>query len=414
MVLLFVFCFSLILIRSQKILAHDESGGRSFIFGDGYSDINTLSAVRYFYDFGFWDSYLRPMHKYMGIEKKSEALVYTHYPALPDLLVALWAKTIRSTNEVALRFFPILLSFGFFFFIFYFLNTWLDNSRAAFISGAFVVLSNYFIAWSDTLHKHTFEEIGKWIFVHGFLWYYFKKRSFWLLFSLFVFALFLANISFEVIVFISFFVAGMSLCFEKGWKKIFSEMNIVFAASMILGFGLHIYLNSLYLGSWELVYQDIWKAFLERTNQSTDPTIYTMTLTDHLQIPIVYLSRLERFFIIPGFALIFFAFWGMKKIKTENSRNYKIGMVFFVASVSWFFVMKQHAWVHTFTAKQGGIFFAWFIGYGVLEYFQMFKNTWSIQKYKILHALFLFYILAMFLTQQVKDLYWLNGFSRLF
>lgn len=411
---LFIFCFSLILTRAYFIHFDDNDGGRSFIFGDGYSDINTYSAIRYFHQFGFLESNFRPMHVYSTPEQKKDAKAYTHYPALPDVLMGGWSVLTNSENEFVMRLFPMLLSVFFFFFIFYFLDYWLPNENAAFISGILLVISNYFIAWADTFHKHTFEEVFKWLFVHGILYFFLKRRSLGLLVVLFAASILYANISFEVIVFFAAFSIVMSAYFESGLKKILSPMNVSLGLGFVLGFALHFYLNMKYYGDFQLAKSDLWGAFLERTNQCDNATICGMTLLDYIKMPLTYLSRIERFYIIPGFAVVYLAYLALSKMKTDDLDRYRIGVALLVASLSWAIVMKQHAWVHVFTCKQSGIFWAWISGYGIVEYIEKYQRGRSQLKYKILHYLFLFYVLGMFVTQQVKDLYWDNGFSRIF
>ncbi len=415
----FILSFSLILTRTFLIPMNDPQGGRSFIRGDEYSDINTYSAVLYFNDFGFWASKLRPMHFYKGpgALPGTAPIAYTHYPALPDVLMGLWSKIVGSTNESTLRLFPILISVFFFFYIFSFLKKWQYNQQAAFLSACIIVSSNYFIAWGDTIHKHTFEEVLKWIFVSLLLRYFHAKKPISLLYVFFLFAAVIANISFEPIVFLSVCTFGFGLIYEKSYfKKIINSANIFVAAGFIFGFVLHFYFNALYFDDWNKALQDMNEAFLHRTNQCTDAAICGLTLKNYLELPLIFINRMERFFMIPGFAVLALFWFARRKWKKDSPESLRIAYVLLAASFSWFAAMSQHAYVHAFTGKQVGIFVAWVAGVGLFEYWQVLKKDWQ-QRAKIklgFHFIFVLYMVGMALTQQIGELYWIHGFSRLF
>ena len=48
-----LFCFSLVIYRAFNV----DNFERKSLYGDGYSDINTHSAILFFNDFGFLNSY---------------------------------------------------------------------------------------------------------------------------------------------------------------------------------------------------------------------------------------------------------------------------------------------------------------------------------------------------------------------
>ena len=73
--------------------------------------------------------------------------------------------------------FPLLLGMIWFFLIFKILETLLPDKKQALIGGAILVLSNYFIAWADNLHKHTLEELLKWLYVYCIYRYYNDAES---------------------------------------------------------------------------------------------------------------------------------------------------------------------------------------------------------------------------------------------
>ncbi len=414
-IFLFFLCFFFIGIRTYYVPIDDTGSGRSSIDGDGYSDINTLSAVRYFHDYGFLDSHFRPMHTYTTPDTKAQAQAYTHYPSMPDILVGAWSIAIDSTNEKVLRLFPIIISMGFFFLIFFFMQKWLGDSDAAFLSSCLIVTSNYFICWSDTLHKHSFEEVLKWGFVY-LLFLYSQKKSWWLVSVMSFLAIVIMNISFEPAVFLSVATVGFSIMTEKSYFKLFNRLTICIGICFVFGFALHVYMNVLYFESWPTAIEDLKAAFLYRTNQCLDATQCGLKFKDYLQYPIVILNRIERFFWIPGWALLVLSWFAFRKWRKDSPRNISVFWVLFASSISWYLIMNQHAWAHAFVGKQSGLLWAWVAGVGLLEYRLQLLKDWRTGSLKLrgLHGFFVTYVVVMAITQQVKPVYWIDGLTRLF
>jgi hypothetical protein len=404
--ILLIICLSLVFVRAAYIPFNDPSGGRSYNRGDGYSDNNTLSAIRYFSDHGLWHSKLRPIHNYENRDEIDNSRPYLRYPALPDVVHASVGIGFGAGSEFKLRLFPIFLSIVWFFVMFSFLKRELGDQKAALLSLAVLVTSNYYLAWADNLHKHLYEELGKWSYVMMLLSYHRSaSRKPALLAALFVLAILVANASFEPIVFLAVATVGFSVIFEKGWKKIFSVSNVVLGLGFVVGFVLHFYLNSLYLNSWALALQDMQAAFSQRTGA-----------VDLLKLPLTAVQRVERYFLVPGFALIILSYFPLRKWWQEDREKFWIAIVLLLSSFSWYVVMKQHAAVHHFVAKQAGLYVGFVIGPALLMYWELVKRDWSERRglRQALHAIFLLYMAGMALTQQVLDIWWEHGFKRLF
>ncbi|MFP5519898.1 MAG: hypothetical protein ACLGGX_08340 [Bdellovibrionia bacterium] len=392
----------------------DDLTHRHFTRGDAFSDINTYSAVQYFYEHGLWESKLRPVHRYDPQNGSPHLRVYTHYPALPDVAVGIWSKLIDSTDIRWVRVFPFLLSLGWLFLMWKFLGTFLGDTPQRWVGFCLLVVSGYFIPWADSIHKHPWEEFSKWLFTLLLFYYYTKGRSFWILGLLGVVAFFTSHTSFEPIVYIAVLVVGFSMVFEKSWWKGFLSRESWFLGfCFVLGFVSHIYLNALYFGSWQLALNDLHEALAHRTANCPDPALCGMSFLDHLQIPLVANSRIERYFIIPGIAMFYFCWLAYKKLKTIDTTKAQLFLVFLAASFSWYFFMKQHAWVHHFVGKQSGLAFGIAMGVGGLQYLQNLKERWKglSLSLKSLQVLFITYIVAMALTQQVIEIWWKHGLA---
>ncbi|MBP7512502.1 MAG: hypothetical protein KA981_11250, partial [Bacteroidia bacterium] len=62
--ILFVIVFTIIGYRTINVSVFDSERARDGVFGDGYSDINTISSARYFLDSGFTQTSFLPVHDY--------------------------------------------------------------------------------------------------------------------------------------------------------------------------------------------------------------------------------------------------------------------------------------------------------------------------------------------------------------
>ena len=435
-----LFALLIIGLRSQLILSDDAAGGRSFQRGDGYSDLNTLSAVRHFYDHGLWASKLRPMHNYDPGEGRTEATPYLHYPALPDVLHGMFARWIGSTDQRNLRWFPLALSFCGAIALWFFLRQqmryyWGSNSnsqvagrpgldfadRAAALSWVILVTSNYFLAWADGLHKHPYEEISKWLYFAGLLTHYQRLqslaagessfRSLGRIAFLAALAFLTGHASFEPIVFLAVATVGLSMIFERSWRRVFAPINFVLGAAFVASFISHLYLNALYLGSWSLALTDLHEALSVRTGD-----------VNLLKLPWVALERIERYFHITGFALLILGIFMFRDLRPETSTSPRLRefrqltYVLLAASLSWYIVMKQHAAVHHFVGKQSGLLVGWIVGPALLFYALRLQRDWRQGKLglRMFHVLFILYMTAMALTQQILVMWWEFGFRRLF
>jgi len=404
----FIFCYSIIIVRVINVPLKDAGKARDAIHGDAYSDLNTYSALCYFYDFGFKKSSFLPVHGYDGTtESLSTCGAYTHYPALPDILAGFYAKILHTKNEKWIRIFPVLISIFFFFFIFYFLNRILPDKKAAAIGAMVLVLSNYFIFWADNLHKHLYEELFKWMYVY-LIWLYHSngaKKKHLIIIAGFIYLL-VTNVSFEPIVYLAVVTVAISYIYSK---KIICWENFVLLLMPLIGLALHFYQNVSYFHSFHAALADMQNSFELRTLGTDIPQNELkkihIDVFDYLMIPLTWMNRIERFFLIPGPAFLIFAFLGLKSLRNTDKRLFQLGIALIIATVSWNFVMTQHAVVHIFTAKHIGLFYGFVIGYGLLEYKKILIKHWSSHSLvkQAVHVLFIGYIVTMLLSQQLFD-----------
>jgi len=397
--------------RSITISMFEESGRRNFMRGDAYSDINLYAAVQYFNDSGLTKTYGLPVHYYKVPLKDSTFTVtaYTHYPALPDVLAYVYSKVLASQEESILRLPIIFLSLLYAFLIFVFLNQIIENKQIVWLSWLLIIISNYYLGWSDSLHKHVYEELLKCVFILLLLRYE-KTKSNWVLFGLFLTMLTVANVSFEPIVYLAVICVGYSW-FKR--KKLFSSITLIPAVAAILGVALHFAQNIGYFGSIDAALFDLTETARLRAAgiETSGPMVkleQAFGLKEWLSLPFVWLNRAERFFPIPAFALMAMGIFAFNKCKENISKKQLFWLVLLLmASYSWYLVMAQHAFVHAFTMRQAGLFYALISGTLLYYFWQTLKEVYHHKKRVkfVFGILILLYAVAMFITQHVWDLW---------
>jgi hypothetical protein len=283
----------------------------------------------------------------------------------------------------------------------------LPDKKAAALGATILVLSNYFIFWADNLHKHLYEELFKWIYVF-LIWLYHSqesKKKYLVMLAGLIYLL-ITNVSFEPIIYLAIVTVGISYIYSK---KVFCWENMVLLAMPLLGFALHFYQNVTYFHSIQGAFADMHSSFSLRTMGTDSPQNELkkihIDIFDYLKIPLTWMNRIERFFLVPGAAFFVLAYLGMRHLRTIDKRLFQLGIALIIATISWNFVMTQHAVVHVFTARHIGLFYGFIIGIGLLEYQKILIKHWQSRSRikQTMHVLFIGYIATMLVSQQLFD-----------
>jgi hypothetical protein len=386
-----------IIFKAFTVPAIDGDFRRNSFSGDAYSDVNTLSAIRYYHDYGFLKSCGLPVHGYSSIGDTIYK-VYTHYPALPDILGGLYSIILDNDFEPWLRMGPILLSIFWCWIMGLVLIRLLPNKEWLLPAWLLIIYSGYFIPWADTLHKHMYEEALKWLYVLILLNYFQNGENWkWLLAAMLVFIAEI-NISFEPVTWMAVFTLGCSLYYQR---TIFSRLAIACGFSAILGFFLHLLQNYFWFGSWDLVIQDLQQAFLMRTiGENAEIADKVLSTMDYIKMPFDIINRLERLYWIPGFALLLLLWDGVKLFSKEGK---SLLIVLALSSISWFLAMPQHGLVHAFTGRHFGILIGVLIVPAIVGAISRFKS--SPYFIKIVYGLLAIYILSLGVRWQLITRY---------
>lgn len=444
--------FTLIIFRAFEVENHE----RKSLYGDGYSDQNTYSAVVFFKDFGFTKSYLLPIHNYwpketpavnsssvdenlISSKKNSVEKVhaYTHYPALPDVMSGIFAAAMNTVDVRFIRLGPTFLSLIQCLIMWLVLRSVLYDPAARVLSFTGIILSNYFISYADNLHKHIYEEFFKWLTFFLLLVYYRGVDSFraykfqsqllpnssasqgvsrmftFSLYGILGLTVFLAaNASFEPITFIAILVVGMSIVFEK---KIFTPLNFWLGAMTAAGFFAHFYQNILWFGGYDKAYADLFGAFSHRTGTQAESGF---SLLEYLRGFLDPVMRFERMFFIPGAALVLLWPGFFKSFRKTHPLTSSLAVVLLIAAYGWTAFMPQHAEVHPFTVKAFGPFYGVICGPLVLYLAKRIRQVFAKSEdrnsgtsgLKWYWAVMIIYIAGFALTQQIFPVFIRYGF----
>lgn len=403
--IIFAFCYAIIVARHEKIPFHDEGNGRSWYYGDKASALNVESAAKYYIDSGFSKNAGLPVYQYTT---SNQDYVYTHYPPLAEWIGGGLAYITGHWDAYSIAFLPLILSVILFFIIFIFLNEILPNKKASFLSASILVLSNYFLCWADDIHQHLYIELFKWLYVYIY-WKYLTSSNRKVI-SVIVLALLyfgMCLLSFEPYVYIFIVNIGLALVYRK---KIFSIDLILLTIVPVCAFAFRLYLNSIYFGGIEAMITDITSAFGERigVDKKHSEIGRTMHLNDYLVLlPKTRIQRLGHFFIFPSLVLIYFYCLAFIHFYQSNRLLFKIAIVFFIASLSWCFIMPQHALVHLFTLRHNAIFLGIILGYGILEFKKIVQTSYLEKKYFSFgfHAILAMYSVVYVFVNTVYSVY---------
>jgi hypothetical protein len=121
-------------------------------WGDSASDYNAMTAGRNFARYGFWKLHFTPV--VMDLEFVTpfdQAMIYTHYPQLPDVMNGMLRVVFGFTDIVQFRFVALLFSFTSLFFIYRLLCAYWTRQTAQ-MAIALWVINPLWIQHADYLH----------------------------------------------------------------------------------------------------------------------------------------------------------------------------------------------------------------------------------------------------------------------
>ncbi|MBC7947158.1 MAG: hypothetical protein H7Y42_04710 [Chitinophagaceae bacterium] len=414
-ILVFVFCYALILYRWARIPVSDTTTeARVGVYGDAFSSRNVHSAAMWFRQIGYTKTKGLPVFNYAGNYNQSAVEVYTHYPPLPDIIGGIIARVLNTNEASLLAVFPLLLSIFFFFHLRKVLQKIVPGENAASLSWILLVTSCYFICWADDLHQHLYTELLKWVYIGLLYRLLTAEPKPWMLPTLCVIFFLQSLLTFESIPFLGIVTVGFFLLFRK---RLFHPACLLLLAMPVIGVALHLYQNYLYLGTWEAVMADMKNAALKRmtgTGELGNELGRSVQGYDFLKMWTFELwFRIGRMFTLPGISFIIISAFALRDMYYRHSIHFRMAIIFFLAGIAWIFVMPQHAVIHTFTVKHLGVFVAFISGYGLMQYFALVKKHFAtgLLHWRILHVVFIAFTCYGFLLNQFYYVYLKFGFA---
>jgi hypothetical protein len=214
------------------------------------------------------------------------------------------------------------------------------------LSLALTLPTNYFLAWADNLFSHMLTEFVKVGYI-AFLYVHYNKEKHWSsIWPLALLSILFANVSLHLIVFCAIATVGFSAFYRKGIQRAFAPENWLLGAGFVIGLALHVFLNYLYLGTWEATVHDIKTIFEIRAG---------LPLAEKIELPWTAVNRVERYFLIPGWAMIVFFGFFLKSYANRPDMR-RLAWILLISGLAWYVVMAQHAAVHSYMTRELGLF----------------------------------------------------------
>ena len=271
-------------------------------WGDSASDYNVMTSGRNFAQYGFLKLRLTPIVLDAGYMSPSDsALVYTHYPQLPDLMNGVERVVFGFTDLVQFRFVALAFSFGSLFFIYQLVCAFWSR-RAAQIALGLWVINPLWIQHADYLHHAPYAAF----FGFGSLYFlarYLRESRAWLLAAggLFMFLVFMASYDFWI--FVPLLAAAIVVARDRrvtlGGVRTLSILAACAVAALAFKWGT----NAWALGGVAGFLHDLRFQLTERATKNAVRVAYTHAIWPTL------IGRVDRSFSLLLFPIA--AFWAL-------------------------------------------------------------------------------------------------------
>ena len=323
----------------------EKSEYRFFYRGDTNGELNAYTGGLNFVRHGFVKlCFLPGIQRY---EESADALMkqrlYTHYPPGPDLMSGAMQAVgihgfyqqkacILSVNLIAM----LLLALA--------IRRLLPDEQAVapMILAALVITSAWFIWWAGNLHKFAYEDcamaLGVWAVAV-------RKEKFFLL------ACFMGmSFSFEPVPWLA--VLGVFLAGQRVAAKLWNPRQaLAFLAAMmaafLLSFGIHLFQNVCYFGSFSAALNDLLASYQLRIGETNSDDVATSYNVLRHIVKGVYASL--WFY---GTGALILAVLGLRE---SVKRRLWLPLVLLCAGLVWAIAFRQHSMVHAFTWRHLGI-----------------------------------------------------------
>lgn len=312
-------------------------------WGDSASDYNTMTAGRSFQKYGFVALKLTPHVLDPAVMTPSDsALIYTHYPQLPDVMNGVLRVVFRMNDLVQFRFVALAFSFASLFFIYRLLCAYWTRQTAQCALGLWVI-NPLWIQHADYLHHLPYAAF----FGFGCLYFLVQalrtgRRTWFAASGVFLFFTFFS--SYDYWIFIPLLVAAITLHHYKriGWPaiRVLSALAACAVAALVCKWAT----NAWVLGGVAAFVRDLRFQIVERATNKAVRVAYHNGIMPTLE------GRVERCFTLLLFPVT--AFWAIHPLlrrRYATSENPLVGPVVnpivLLAAALPFLVLFTELWV---------------------------------------------------------------------
>lgn len=328
--------FHLALVIVFLLLIFSAAYRPTLSYGDHYSDANTLIAGENFAKYGFSDSYALPYFYFRGSYEacKNQGVVCadTHYPALPYLLNG-GLHRLGFESLTSFKLFALCLSLIALLLLPRALQSAGLTEKQSLWASFFFLLHPFFWTYADNLHETPPNFLVFVLFLIS--WNRFLTSQKW---STFLVCALLISIStwitFEYLPFLPLY-AGLTVLFRKKLKSFWPYL-LLLGLIPCAHLAFRVYQQSFLWGDWHSSFKDLFLAAQKRVGLSWTQAAY------HFQ---------KRFFDfhLPALPLLFYFIYlrFSKKSSPFSSTQKQILWTFFLCSLAWWILMRQHAAIHS-------------------------------------------------------------------
>lgn len=269
-------------------------------WGDSGSDYNVMSSGRNFAKYGFLKLKLTPyLLDPARMTADDRALIYTHYPQLPDLMNGVLRVVFRLSDLVQFRFVALAFSFAAFFFIYQLIALYWSRQTAQ-VATALWVTNPIWIQHADYLHHAPYAAFFGFGSVY-FLARYLRdgaQKFFWGS-GIFLFLTYLA--SYDYWLFIPLLLAFVAMGHHRKVVslpviRVLGGLACFAVAALVFKFSTNMWV----LGGWDAFMKDFRFQFAERATDTVTRNSWKGGVWD------TSYGRVERFFSLLLFPIALF------------------------------------------------------------------------------------------------------------
>ena len=311
-------------------------------WGDSASDYNVMTSGRNFAKYGFLQLRLTPFVLDPAFMTTADsAMVYTHYPQLPDLMNGLERSLFGFTDLVQFRLVALVFSFSALFFVYQLVGFYWSRQTAQ-VALALWVINPLWIQHADYLHHAPYAAFFGFGALY-FLFRYLNERRWGFLAASGAFVFFVFMASYDFWIFVPLLLAMATLgYYRKDWAaaiRVLAALAACAVAALAFKWGT----NAWALGGVTAFVRDLRFQMVERTTTQAVHVAYDAGIWPTL------VGRVERSFSLLLFGVA--AFWALyptlrrRFTGLDSSERVTVNPLFILLAALPFLALFRELWV---------------------------------------------------------------------